>query len=70
MALISAGGPNYETSLLNLDTGNIEILMTVNEAQKDSIGNNSMQPSVSISSFYRDSLVRDCNNWPEKSETN
>lgn len=31
MALVSLGGPTYELSLVNLDTGNIEILMTVND---------------------------------------
>jgi hypothetical protein len=29
LALVSLGGPKYELSLLNLDTGDIEILMTV-----------------------------------------
>ena len=63
MALISSGAPSYELSLLNLDTGNIEILMTVNEpAGSDSIN--------AMSSFYRESAIRDNNNWPEKSETN
>lgn len=31
MALVAAGGPTYELSLLNLDSGNIEILMSANE---------------------------------------
>ena len=31
MALVAAGGANYELSLLNLETGNIEILMKVDE---------------------------------------
>ena len=31
MALVSLGGPSFEVSLLNLDTGDIEIMMTVNE---------------------------------------
>jgi hypothetical protein len=31
LVLVAAGGPSYELSLLNLDTGNIEILMSVNE---------------------------------------
>jgi len=71
MVLVASGAPSYELSLLNLETGNIEILMSVNEA----IGNDNnlggpMQPSITISSFYRESLVRDSFNWPEKSETN
>ena len=32
MALIAAGGPGYELSLVNLETGNIELLYLVNEA--------------------------------------
>jgi hypothetical protein len=31
MALISLGAPKYELSLLNLDSGDIEMLITVNE---------------------------------------
>lgn len=34
MVLIGSGGPNFEMSMLNLETGNIEILMTVNEAEQ------------------------------------
>jgi len=28
MALVSAGGPRYELSLVNLETGNVEYLMS------------------------------------------
>lgn len=31
MAVIAAGGQSYEVSLLNLDTGNIESILTVKE---------------------------------------
>lgn len=39
MALVSLGGPSFEVSLLNLDTGDIEIMMTVNEANSQSSDN-------------------------------
>ena len=39
MALVSLGGPSFEVSLLNLDTGDIEIMMTVNEAISQSSDN-------------------------------
>jgi len=35
MALIATGSPKYEVNLLNLDTGNIEILLAVQEAQSN-----------------------------------
>lgn len=31
LALVSAGGPNYELSLLNLNSGHVEILFTIND---------------------------------------
>ena len=31
MALVATGGAGYELSLLNLETGNVEILMTVDD---------------------------------------
>ena len=34
MALVATGSPQYELSLLDLDSGNIEILMSVNEASE------------------------------------
>ena len=34
MALIASGSPSYELSLMNLDNGNIEILMSVNESHE------------------------------------
>ena len=76
MALVAAGGPPYVLSLLNLDTGNIEILMSANEDQsalgKEQLGANaaSQATGISLPSFYRESLIRDCFSWPEKSETN
>lgn len=76
MALVAAGGPTYELSLLNLDSGNIEILMSVNEGQgaqgKEQMGAGagSLATGISLPSFYRESLIRDCFAWPEKSETN
>jgi hypothetical protein len=70
MALVSLGGPSFEVSLLNLDTGDIEIMMTVNEAISQSSDNQNNQIGISPSSFYRDSLIRDNFSWPEKSENN
>jgi|TARA_B110000285_G_scaffold224089_1_gene280454 hypothetical protein len=76
MALVAAGGPTYELSLLNLDSGNIEILMSVNEGQgaqgKEQMGAGagSLATGISLPAFYRESLIRDCFAWPEKSETN
>ena len=70
MALVASGGPSYELSLLNLDTGNIEYLMSVNEAQEKDNNFGQFSNSVNIPSFYKESLIRDCFNWPEKSETN
>lgn len=66
MALIAAGGPGYELSLVNLETGNIELLYMVNEAT----GRDNSASSISIPSYYRESLIRDCFNNPEKQETN
>ena len=31
MAVIASGGPNYEVSLLNLETGNIEYLISAGD---------------------------------------
>jgi hypothetical protein len=75
MALVAAGGPTYELSLLNLETGNIEILMAVDEGKgsqgSDAQANASgLASSVTLPSFYRESLIRDSFSWPEKSETN
>ena len=67
MALVSLGGPSFEVSLLNLDTGDIEIMMTVNEANSQSSDN---QIGITPPSFLRDSLIRDGFSWPEKSENN
>lgn len=59
--------------MLNLESGNIELLMTVNEAEqgKDS----STDPAnaglgLQIPSYLRESAIRDGYSWPEKSETN
>lgn len=35
LVLIGSGGPTFEMSMLNLETGNIEILMAVNEADNN-----------------------------------
>jgi hypothetical protein len=70
MALVSLGGPSFEVSLLNLDTGDIEIMMTVNEAISQSSDNQNNQIGITPPSFYRDSLIRDNFSWPEKSENN
>ena len=84
MALVAAGGPDYELSLLNLETGNIEIRMTVDEG-KSSQGSDAALPnfgegssagdklpasSITLPTFCRESLIRDSFSWPEKSETN
>ena len=37
MALVASGGAGYELSLLNLETGNVEILMTVDD-RKSKLG--------------------------------
>ena len=63
MALVSSSGPAYELSLLNLETGNIEILMTVDD-------NKTKSTSMNPASFYRESYTRDSFSWPEKSENN
>jgi hypothetical protein len=70
MALVSLGGPSFEVSLLNLDTGDIEIMMTVNEAISQLSDNQNNQIGITPPSFYRDSLIRDNFSWPEKSENN
>jgi hypothetical protein len=71
MILVAAGGPNYELSLLNLETGNIEYLMCSEELQgEQDLTNTSLQSGLTISSYYRESLIRDQFNWPEKQETN
>jgi len=68
MLLVASGSPSYELSLLNLETGNIELLWQVEEpvgkdgGQKD--------PFITVPSFHRESLIRDNFNWPNKSETN
>ena len=31
LVLVSSGGPSFDMSMLNLETGNTEIMMTVNE---------------------------------------
>lgn len=68
MALVASGGPQYELSLLDLESGNIEILMAVNELTgKD---NEYQDPGVTVPSYHQESLIRDCYGWPEKSETN
>ena len=75
MVLVGAGGPTYELSLLNLETGNIEILMAVDEG-KSSQGSDvqanasGLASSVTLPSYHRESLIRDSFSWPEKSETN
>lgn len=68
MALIATGSPQYELSLLNLETGDLEIKMEAGEAPK--LDSDSSSKHVVIPTFLRESLVRDCFNWPEKSETN
>ena len=70
MALVSLGGPSFEVSLLNLDTGDIEIMMTVLEANNYSSDIQNNQIGITLSSFYRESLIRDSYSWPEKSENN
>ena len=78
MALVAAGGPVYELSLLNLETGNIEILMTVDEGKSSQGSDHTSQPasgqapasSITLPTFCRESLIRDSFSWPEKSETN
>lgn len=75
MALVAAGGPTYELSLLNLETGNVEILMTVDDRKSSPAsdaqgGASGLASSVTLPSFYRESYIRDSFSWPEKSETN
>lgn len=71
MALIAAGSPNYELSLLDLETGNLEILIQVSEAMnKDGTVADLPDTCIETPSFYRESLIRDNFNWPEKQETN
>ena len=75
MALVAAGGPTYELSLLNLETGSVEILMTVDDCKSspasDAQGGASIfASSLTQPSFYRESYIRDSFSWPEKSETN
>lgn len=68
MVLVASGGPSYELSLVNLDSGNIEYFMTTNSTQ-------SLEPSnlanqvVTMPSFLRDSSIRDGYSWPEKFES-
>ena len=72
LVLVSAGGPTYEMSLLNLDTGKIEMLFSVDDSLgqgskvDDQIGTHQV---TNLPSFYRESLIRDNFGWPEKQET-
>jgi len=73
LVLVSSGGPSFEMSLLNLESGNIEIMMSVNESHghsKEKSEAASMGLGVQAPSFYRESTIRDSFSWPEKSETN
>ena len=67
MALVAAGGPVYELSMLNLDTGDIQYHISVND---DSQQRENISAGVTIPSFKRKSLIRDGYNWPEKNENN
>lgn len=78
MAVIAAGGPTYEVSLLNLDTGNIETILTVKEnksANQDGDDSKS-QPQqnqnlgMELPSFYRESTIRDLFSGPERQGNN
>lgn len=70
--LVAAGGPSYELSMLNLDTGNIEYLMGVTEAAyaNDKNASNTLMTGMQVSSFHRESSIRDSFQWPEKQESN
>lgn len=60
-------------SLLNLETGHIEMLMTVNEAEQGKESTNDPTNAgigIQLPSFLRESAIRDGYSWPEKSETN
>lgn len=47
MALVATGGPQYELSLLNLETGDLEIMMSVNEAPQSDAGSSDLHESGS-----------------------
>lgn len=64
MALISTGGPSYELTLLNLETGNIECLLSCDDGL-----NQDQTTAIEAPSFFRESAIRDYFSWPEKSET-
>jgi hypothetical protein len=64
LALISTGGPSYELSLLNLETGNIECLLSCDDGL-----NQDQTTAIEAPSFFRESAIRDYFSWPEKSET-
>jgi len=64
MVVVAAGGPSYELSLLNLESGNIEYLISSDGEQQSGASGN-VYPH-----YLRDSPIRDAFNWPEKFETN
>ena len=67
MALIAAGGPVYELSMLNLETGDVRYHISVNDDQQQ---RDNISAGVTIPTFRRKSLIRDASNWPEKNENN
>jgi hypothetical protein len=72
MVMVATGGSSYELSLVNLDTGVLEILMAVNEDKDSDILNtgSSTGCGVQIPSYLRECLIRDAYSYPEKTETN
>jgi hypothetical protein len=70
MVVVAAGGPSYELSLLNLETGDTEYLMIAED--ESGFRDKKEDPRVvgySYPSFLRESMIRDSFNWPEKLET-
>lgn len=66
MAMIAAGGPVYELSILNLATGDVQYHISVNDENQN---REVISPGITIPTFKRKSLIRDAYNWPEKNET-
>ena len=67
MALISSGSSNYEVSLLNLATSDVEVLLTVDDSKnRENVGGS----IPSVPSYLQEKIIDDSGIAPKKHETN
>jgi hypothetical protein len=67
MVLVSSGGSNFEVSLLNLYTSEVEVLLTVDDKKnKDSI----ISSLPTVPSFYKETFVDLDNPFGKRNERN